>query len=581
MLLYAVTIFVSAFLLFLVQPVMAKQILPWFGGSAAVWTTCLVFFQTDAARRLRVRRLDGAPARAARAQVKLHIALLVVSLAVLPIIPGARWKPAGDENPSWLILGLLAATIGLPYFLLSTTSPLVQAWFARALPGREPVPAVRAVEPRVDARAARLSVPARAVGRRRARRRGAGRPATRSSSRCAPPRRWSSLARAGAAPSPRGPAQARRPPHATSRRAAADGRAPAALVHARRDGLGPAARRVEPHHAEHRVGAAAVDRAARALSAHVHPRASTAPAGTSATSSCRWLAAALGVMAWTLADSEPHARARDPGRRVLHRPLPRLHVLPRRARAAEARAALSDALLPDDLARRRARRGRSSASSRRWCCPPTSSSPAGSRCARCCCSGRCGATTPVFGVLGARRAVHDDRLRDLGRHASSTTNAISAVAQLLRRAARAGGRHGDAPATAAAWSTARSCTATSTCDPTLAHAADDLLHGHVRHRPRCSTCCTRGIEPLRSASSASAPARSPSTGARATSTASTTSTRTSSTVAQARLHLPARQRRDDRDARSATRGWCSSASRRRTSTCSRSTRSRATRSRCT
>lgn len=135
--LYAVTIFISAFLLFLVQPVMAKQILPWFGGSAAVWTTCLVFFQTAllagyAYCDLAVHRLTP------RAQVKLHSTLLVLSLAMLPIIPGAQWKPTGAENPSWLILGMMAATIGLPYFLLSTTSPLVQAWFARARPGASP-----------------------------------------------------------------------------------------------------------------------------------------------------------------------------------------------------------------------------------------------------------------------------------------------------------------------------------------------------------------------------------------------------------------------------------------------------------
>jgi len=137
MLVYAATIFVSAFLLFLVQPVMAKQILPWFGGSAAVWTTCLVFFQTAllagyAYSDLVVHRL------APRALVRVHTVLLLVSLAALPIVPAIHWKPAGAENPSWVILGLLAATIGLPYFLLSSTSPLVQAWFARARPGASP-----------------------------------------------------------------------------------------------------------------------------------------------------------------------------------------------------------------------------------------------------------------------------------------------------------------------------------------------------------------------------------------------------------------------------------------------------------
>ena len=134
---YAVTIFVSAFLLFLVQPLVAKQILPWFGGSATVWTTCLVFFQTAllagyAYSDLAVHRLT------ARGQVKLHTVLLLASLIVLPIIPAAHWKPTGDENPSWLILGMLVATIGLPYFLLSTTSPLVQVWFSRVKPGASP-----------------------------------------------------------------------------------------------------------------------------------------------------------------------------------------------------------------------------------------------------------------------------------------------------------------------------------------------------------------------------------------------------------------------------------------------------------
>ena len=137
MLLYALTIFASAFLLFLVQPIVAKQILPWFGGSASVWATCLVFFQTTlllgyAYADFTVRRL------AKRTQVKIHVALLVTSLVTLPIIPGVFWKPEGFENPIWLILGLLGATIGLPYFLLSTTSPLVQAWFARRFPGRNP-----------------------------------------------------------------------------------------------------------------------------------------------------------------------------------------------------------------------------------------------------------------------------------------------------------------------------------------------------------------------------------------------------------------------------------------------------------
>lgn len=129
-LLFAGTIFSSAFLLFLVQPLIAKQILPWFGGSAAVWSICMVFFQAVllagyaysdwVTRHLRVR-----------AQAALHVGLLLASLAFLPLAVAAHWKPTGAEDPAWLILGLLLATIGLPYFLLSTTGPLVQSWVAR------------------------------------------------------------------------------------------------------------------------------------------------------------------------------------------------------------------------------------------------------------------------------------------------------------------------------------------------------------------------------------------------------------------------------------------------------------------
>jgi hypothetical protein len=133
MAIYASTIFVSAFILFLVQPLMAKQILPWFGGSAAVWTTCMVFFQVAllvgyAYADASIRWLKP------RAQVLVHISLVALSIATLPIVPDLAWKPAGDEDPTWRILGLLIATIGLPYLLLSTTGPLVQAWFARSFP---------------------------------------------------------------------------------------------------------------------------------------------------------------------------------------------------------------------------------------------------------------------------------------------------------------------------------------------------------------------------------------------------------------------------------------------------------------
>jgi SAM-dependent methyltransferase len=135
--LYAITILLSAFLLFQVQPIIAKMILPWFGGSAAVWTVCVLFFQLLLVAgylysHWLVRGLS------ARAQALVHIALLAAGVAALPILPDATWKPVGEADPSFRILGLLAASVGLPYFLLATTSPLVQAWYARARAGAMP-----------------------------------------------------------------------------------------------------------------------------------------------------------------------------------------------------------------------------------------------------------------------------------------------------------------------------------------------------------------------------------------------------------------------------------------------------------
>ena len=136
MTLHAATVFLSAFLLFLVQPLLAKQILPWFGGTAIVWTLCLVFFQfvllLGYAYAHWLTRMRGGT------QAWLHVALLAASLVFLPVAADAGWKPAGDENPVLRILALLFVTVGLPYFLLSSTSPLVQAWFARAFPGSSP-----------------------------------------------------------------------------------------------------------------------------------------------------------------------------------------------------------------------------------------------------------------------------------------------------------------------------------------------------------------------------------------------------------------------------------------------------------
>ena len=111
------------------QPIIAKQILPWFGGSAGVWTTCLVFFQSVLLAGYAYA--DWTTRLGARRQALIHVLLLVASLACLPIIASSGWKPQGDEQPIARILLLLVATIGLPYFLLSTTTPLLQAWYWR------------------------------------------------------------------------------------------------------------------------------------------------------------------------------------------------------------------------------------------------------------------------------------------------------------------------------------------------------------------------------------------------------------------------------------------------------------------
>ena len=135
----ALTILLSSFLLFQVQPILAKQILPWFGGSAGVWTICLVFFQSTlvlgyAYAHLLTRRRVGSR------QFVLHIVLLLTSCLMLPIIPGSFWKHDHGTEPALHILSLLATTVGLPYFLLASTGPLLQRWLsgtaASPMPGR-------------------------------------------------------------------------------------------------------------------------------------------------------------------------------------------------------------------------------------------------------------------------------------------------------------------------------------------------------------------------------------------------------------------------------------------------------------
>ncbi len=135
--LFAVSVFVSAFLLFQIQPLISKAILPWFGGTPNVWTTCLLFFQTVlfggyVYAHLLTSKLTP------RWQATVHSVLLIAAVATISILPDATWKPTGDEAPVIRILGLLLVTVGLPYFVLSTTGPLLQSWFGRTFPGRSP-----------------------------------------------------------------------------------------------------------------------------------------------------------------------------------------------------------------------------------------------------------------------------------------------------------------------------------------------------------------------------------------------------------------------------------------------------------
>ncbi len=135
--LHAAVIALSSFLLFLVQPLIARLILPWFGGSAAVWTTCMLVFQ--ALLLAGYGYAHAANARLSpRRQAIVHTVLLVAALATLPIAPAASWKPDGSEEPVMRILLLLAVSVGLPYLMLASTSPLLQAWFARTRPGANP-----------------------------------------------------------------------------------------------------------------------------------------------------------------------------------------------------------------------------------------------------------------------------------------------------------------------------------------------------------------------------------------------------------------------------------------------------------
>jgi hypothetical protein len=136
---FGITIFLSAFLLFWVQLLLGKYILPWFGGAAAVWTTCMLFFQVLLLGGYAYAHWLGSRLNS-RAQAFVHGAVVLSSLLLLgclavawntPITPGSSWKPHGADHPVLQIVMLLGVSVGLPYFVLSSTGPLLQSWYWR------------------------------------------------------------------------------------------------------------------------------------------------------------------------------------------------------------------------------------------------------------------------------------------------------------------------------------------------------------------------------------------------------------------------------------------------------------------
>lgn len=134
---YATTVFLSAFLLFLVQPIIAKYILPWFGGSPGVWNTCLLFFQVLLTAGYGLSHLL-AGRLAPRKQSFVILSLLLITISLLPITPAKTWLPEDVSAPTWYIIRLLCASVGLCYFLLSSVSPMMQSWFNNTRPDLSP-----------------------------------------------------------------------------------------------------------------------------------------------------------------------------------------------------------------------------------------------------------------------------------------------------------------------------------------------------------------------------------------------------------------------------------------------------------
>lgn len=134
---YGLISFWGAYLLFQLEPVIGKFILPWFGGSPAAWITCMLFFQVFLLGGYAYAHLN-LDFISARRQGILHTVILLIALLTLPVTPDQAYKPENSDQPTWDILILLTTSVGLPYFVLSTTAPLLQAWIARINPNRSP-----------------------------------------------------------------------------------------------------------------------------------------------------------------------------------------------------------------------------------------------------------------------------------------------------------------------------------------------------------------------------------------------------------------------------------------------------------
>jgi hypothetical protein len=137
--LFVAAILASSFLIFLVQPMVGKRILPWFGGTPSVWTLCLAFYQTAlflgyAYAHVLIRFASP------MAQILVHTSVVGVAIALLPVLPSTWWQSVDFTDPSVSILAMLGSSVALPFMALASTGPLVQAWFARVYPDRSPYP---------------------------------------------------------------------------------------------------------------------------------------------------------------------------------------------------------------------------------------------------------------------------------------------------------------------------------------------------------------------------------------------------------------------------------------------------------